>query len=40
MTGCCRKIELIKDLFDEFYEDNDGMDVIDLVIRIERVLDS
>lgn len=37
MSGCCQKIEAIRDLFDLFHEDDD-MDTIDLAIRIERVV--
>ena len=37
MSGCCQRIEAIKDLFDEFHE-GDDMDTIDLVIRIECVV--
>lgn len=38
MTGCCRKVELVKELFDLFHEGDSGMDIIDLVIRVERVI--
>ena len=38
MSGCCQKIEAIKELFDLFHEGDDDMDTIDLVIRIERIV--
>lgn len=40
MVGCCKKIEMIEEVFEKFYEDNGiNMDTIDVCTEIEKILE-
>lgn len=39
MVGCCKKIEMLEDLFEEYYSEKNEIDNISLIMKIEKILE-